>query len=636
MRFALSFLTAFAIWSCGRPDATAAPKAAQGQLDLRNHNFATGGPVQLEGEWEFHWQKFLPDIKPTEVPAYKHPGAWNDFVHEGTPIGGPGYGTYRLRLLLPESTPELSLRTSDLRSAARIHVGSRTHPLGEPGRDRPATRPFSRPEATPLPPGENELILSIEIANFHHNTGGMIQSPVLSLRDQSDQSRIAQSVWQGTLAGFFFLFGLYHFILFFNRKENTVLWFGAYCVLISIRTMLTGEQIVYLLWRDLDFRLDMAFTYVNLHLLVACGALLIHAMFPEDFKLWIRNGYVAFCLSYTLTVLFLPSEQYSRLLIGFQIPMLVFIVYALITIIQATWRGRPSAGLFLFGFGFLAAGAIADILISIFYGYSTPYTAMGLVAAVFAQSVVISQRFSAAFRQVEALYAEALQLRDQVLQSEKLSTIGTMAAGIVHDLKNPVAVIKGYLEMADSDSIGRETRRKFLSTVDQEANRMLALVQDLLDYSQGSVEIQRTWLEAHEYADQVQRALSPLFQARGVAFILQLDYRGPLQIDPDRFLRVLINIADNAAAVLEPNQKFTLRVMGAPQKVVFELEDNGPGIPVEIQDRLFDPFVTQGKKHGTGLGLAIARSIVEAHGGSITFKSSSAGTVFRIGLPGAL
>jgi signal transduction histidine kinase len=113
-----------------------------------------------------------------------------------------------------------------------------------------------------------------------------------------------------------------------------------------------------------------------------------------------------------------------------------------------------------------------------------------------------------------------------------------------------------------------------------------------------------------------------------------LAFDGPVLMDGDRFRRVIYNIAGNAADAMPAGGKLIIDVAQEPGRVVFTFVDNGPGIPDEIQETLFEPFVTHGKSHGTGLGMAIVKKIVEQHGGQITYDSKRGqGTKFVVKLP---
>lgn len=235
---------------------------------------------------------------------------------------------------------------------------------------------------------------------------------------------------------------------------------------------------------------------------------------------------------------------------------------------------------------------------------------------------------------LKTAHADARTLRQKLLQQEQLATVGNMAAGIVHDLKNPMGIIKGSVELADDSNIGAAERRKLLQIIDQESDRMILLVQDLLNYSQGAVSVEKTMVNLTEYADRIRTVLSPGMQRKKIRFTLNVPEQLHATIDAERFLRVLINIANNATDALSEGGEFVIDISRAQNQILFALRDNGPGIPESIRDTLFEPFVTHGKAHGTGLGMAIAKSMVDAHGGSISFETETGkGTTFTIKVP---
>jgi two-component system NtrC family sensor kinase len=112
-------------------------------------------------------------------------------------------------------------------------------------------------------------------------------------------------------------------------------------------------------------------------------------------------------------------------------------------------------------------------------------------------------------------------------------------------------------------------------------------------------------------------------------------YDAPVRIDRHRLLRVFGNLIRNAQEAMARTDEKTLRFTAKRinDSVHFEISDTGCGIPAQLLPRMFEPFVTQGKSNGTGLGLAISKAVVEAHGGSISVKSSERGTTFEVDLP---
>ncbi len=234
-------------------------------------------------------------------------------------------------------------------------------------------------------------------------------------------------------------------------------------------------------------------------------------------------------------------------------------------------------------------------------------------------------------------HAKFSRLKAEAVRQEKLAAIGQMAAGIVHDFKNSIGVIKGYAEMiAEDDLDDRLEAAEFATTIASEADRISSMAYDILEYSRGELTLDRSNVTVSTFLEDVRIAIAPYFSQRGLAFTVTDAPDATISIDRRRMVRAFANIAGNAAESLssEPlaaEGRFALSARLVDDGVEFELRDNGPGIPAHIRDTLFDAFVTHGKEAGTGLGLALAKSTVDAHGGSIRFETERGkGTAFFI------
>ena len=223
-----------------------------------------------------------------------------------------------------------------------------------------------------------------------------------------------------------------------------------------------------------------------------------------------------------------------------------------------------------------------------------------------------------------------------VLQAERMELVGRFASSIVHDLKNPLAIISIATEMACAENSTLATRRVARERMTQQLDRITNLVNDILEYTRGTATTP-TFAQT-DYATFVQALVTELQQDAGLKSVI-IEYANPppsvpLALNHQRLGRVFYNLIDNAADAMLDGGRVKLRFKLTDDEVLTELEDSGKGIAPEIQDRLFEPFATYGKKSGTGLGLSIAKRIVEEHGGSISARNSaSGGAVFAFTLP---
>ncbi len=228
-----------------------------------------------------------------------------------------------------------------------------------------------------------------------------------------------------------------------------------------------------------------------------------------------------------------------------------------------------------------------------------------------------------------------LELVDERIESERLSTIGRMLQTIVHDFRNPMTAIKGYSGMVEELDLSRDRQKECAHLIIEEADRMNLMIEELLEFARGgraSLNLTRTTVE--DLAAKVRRLMEPEFQGRRVEFRTALEYPGQLLVDVERMKRAILNIASNALDAMRDGGTFTFGSRLHDGGVELVLTDTGHGIPAELQARIFEPFFTHGKARGIGLGMSITRKIVEEHGGEIHLDSEPGkGTTFTVRLP---
>lgn len=226
------------------------------------------------------------------------------------------------------------------------------------------------------------------------------------------------------------------------------------------------------------------------------------------------------------------------------------------------------------------------------------------------------------------------QTQIELLKRERLATIGQMAGSVVHDLRNPLATISTAAEMLSRTDLAPERRQTLLESQLRAAHRMHEMLRELLDFTRGSYNLT---LEKLSLAALIERAVNGVSANAGRAGVsLETNIEADLfvQADAGQLRRVFENLLTNAIQALPKGGKILLLASRQHDKARIDVIDDGPGVPPEIRERLFEPFVSHGKLGGTGLGLAIAQSIIEAHSGSIGLEPVSAsGTDFYFTLP---
>ncbi len=234
------------------------------------------------------------------------------------------------------------------------------------------------------------------------------------------------------------------------------------------------------------------------------------------------------------------------------------------------------------------------------------------------------------------------KLHDQIRQADKLSSIGILAAGVAHEINNPLSNIKLYAQILSEGGIENDsTVASSLENIFNETNRATRIVRNLLEFSrQGMPELQRT--EIHTVVDDAVEIMRPQIKLDQTEVLVQLPDNLPaIWADRGNMQQVFVNLLTNAKHALH-DKGGTIRIRAwhdtVNKKVILTFADSGSGIPAENLDRIFDPFFTTKEVgEGTGLGLAISYGIIKDHGGDIRVKSRvGEGTEFTISLPPAI
>ncbi|MCE0484080.1 MAG: ATP-binding protein [Methylacidiphilales bacterium] len=222
----------------------------------------------------------------------------------------------------------------------------------------------------------------------------------------------------------------------------------------------------------------------------------------------------------------------------------------------------------------------------------------------------------------------------EVVRKEKLSLVGEMASSLMHDLRNPLSGIHLAADLITMTHTDDETVH-CCDKIRLQCDRVVAMAGELLEFSRGESKLDLAPTDTNAFLKQFITLNEEYFRRSGVKFNLEAE-PAPIEIDSMRMLRLLQNLVSNAVEAIGSKSGGTIDIRAWVKDSVFYLtaKDNGPGIPLEVRDRIFEPFVTHGKKGGTGLGMAIARSVVTAHHGTITFETETGkGTTFLVQIP---
>jgi signal transduction histidine kinase len=242
-----------------------------------------------------------------------------------------------------------------------------------------------------------------------------------------------------------------------------------------------------------------------------------------------------------------------------------------------------------------------------------------------------------------ALAVKYRHMDDEVTRKNRLIELGTIAAGVAHEIRNPLASIKTFAQLMPERMDDPEFKNEFSKLVLKDVDRITKVIESMLAFARpAQVNIKEQ--PANDLIEEAILLVQPRLKGKRIELSREFHGNPIVNVDKHQILQVLVNLLSNAADASHDQGKIRVAT-GVNQRdingdgnrnqrfTVIEVSDNGSGIPPAVRNRLFDPFFTT-KKEGTGLGLSISQKIVRDHGGAITVSSvEGKGTSFQVNLP---
>lgn len=242
-----------------------------------------------------------------------------------------------------------------------------------------------------------------------------------------------------------------------------------------------------------------------------------------------------------------------------------------------------------------------------------------------------------------ALAVKYRRMEDQASRQNRLVELGTIAAGVAHEIRNPLASIKTFAQLMPERMEDPEFKNEFSKLVLKDVDRITKVIESMLAFARPA-QVTIGEHPANELVEEAILLVQPRLKSKRIELTREFHGNPVIKVDKHQILQVLVNLLSNAADALHEQGKIRIATgvsqrnlagdgSGSQNYAVIEVSDNGPGIPAAVRGRLFDPFFTT-KKEGTGLGLSISQKIARDHGGAITVSSvEGKGASFQVNLP---
>ncbi len=464
--FLLLLLLGYTLGACS--ERKAPPKAVKGVLDLRDWDFDSlsteariadievqnvgqnseneekngDGIVNLDGEWEFYWEEIptvgengLLHLSEEKKDFINVPSAWNGHIVKRNMLnrdvlverlGGLGYATYSLKVLLPEIVP-LSFRLNYQSTAYKLFInGKLLSKMGEVSKNPDTYIPERKIQYITYQPITKEIFITLLISNYQYYEGGLNHSISIGNPEIVNQVRLDRIALDLFVAGILLVMGVYHLSLFYLRRDdNSPLYFGIFCVLISFRILIMGEIYLRNIFPNLKYSQNLVIEFFTIYLGLAIFNEFISSLYPLEIISIFKKLVSSFGIIFGAIVLLFPIYYFTSILPIYQIFLVLFLLYTIYVFTKAIVYKREGARTILLGFMVFGFVIINDILYAnniINTGDLGPH---GFVFFVFSQAFLLTSRFAKAFHQVKDLSLNlerkiADRTRDLDLQKTKI------------------------------------------------------------------------------------------------------------------------------------------------------------------------------------------------------------------------
>ena len=615
-----------------------------GVLDLQNWSLNQRGVLNLNGEWNFYWKRFvsykeLTENNPVADVIADVPAVWNSYSLNGEKLPGFGYATYSIYVVNAAADEPLALRIPTFSTAYELYINDNlVSSNGKVATNKEQFEPGYMPKVVEFTPKSESFTLIFHVSNFTYARGGMWYPINMGKPEQIRNMEKIISDKDLFLFGALLVMAFYYLVIFLLRREDkSSLYYVFMCIIFAGRTMIYGDYLVYRLIPFISFRAIIIISYITLCWFSICAAFMVGELFPEEkSKKILKAGWI-YALVATLLFMLTPISFFTRWVNIVQFFAILFGVYSVYTLGLAFLKGRRGAGIVLVGAMIVIISAMHDVLYNnnIILSNSGEWVSLSLFILLLLQSFILARRSSEAFRNVNTL-------SQQLLRMDKIKD--EFLANISHELRTPLSGILGITEamLKGVDGEMNSCQKQNLSIIAGSSRRLANLVNDILDYSKmkyGDILLNIQPIRIEGLIHTVVKIFQQLSLSKDYEIISEIsDDLPPVMADENRVVQILYNLVGNAV-------KFTtsgcIKVSARKAESMMEIcvSDTGEGIPENKLEDIFKYFeqvdTSLTRSHGgTGLGLPITKHLVELHKGSIWVESQQGvGSRFTFTLP---
>lgn len=657
----------------------------KGIIDLREIEFDQGTVINLNGEWEFYWEKFLYPFdfdsgkQPTPDCYGKVPSYWTSYDPDNCDITGQGYATYRLRILLPRNFREEIMFEVPVFDAAfdlyldYFYAGGN----GTPGISKQDSKAGYSPFMVSYTPVNDTLQIIVLVSNYQHRRGGFWKSMRIGHPEKLSRFENRYNMISIISLGVLFSFSLFFFFFFiFFRKDKTPLFLSLALAGILFRLMCTNTYSVLLL-TDISWEWIIRFEYLGSFIALLFGMWYLYSLYPSKILYQLTRLNTLISVILILIILFFRVEIFSYSMLYFQPAAMAFLLYYFYASGRNAIRGQKTDIIYFSALVILLIALVNDILlanseIAIFNKYTSHFA---IQIFVFLQSIMLILKWIFVYKEKERLTGEIkyININLEKLVEERTGEVKTrnkeisnqnikiasqnkklqealdfknrVFSIIAHDLRSPVANLIQITELLKEDSL-KSKDKEFRISANELAKSAGELIDNLLYWggSQGDqIRYNPDSCDISVIVSDVIKVFKEMARQKSIKLKYIADGEKYAFCDKELITIVIRNLVSNALKFTHKNGMVSVTTSPHPDKkntTLILVKDTGIGIPEDKIKNIFgsdklESIMGTANEKGTGLGLRLCQELIDLNKGTIKVKSShETGTTFFISLPG--
>lgn len=639
-----------------------AENASNGFIDLRNNKTFFTNPVDLNGEWEFFWQKQYIDIKnSTQRDLVYVPASWDNKKYDRY-----GYATYHLKVLIDSKKCKSSvgLYIPSICNNYNLYIDNKkVANVGNFSSNETFAEPDYRPQVVYFEPNSDTLDIYFEVSNFFYREGGINYAVKIGDGKIMNTFFNESIIFNAFSAGVFFIMFIYFLSFFLVSKRDTIaIYFSLLCLTSCLRLISTDMAIMRSFDISIPWDILVKIEFISIYSMITSGGLFISAFFPKQTNKIILYSICAINLFIILFTVFASVNVSSYIMPFFKIFSIFQLAFQANVVFRALFNKERLSVLVCIGFLIVFVCGINDALYSAELIKSVYLLPLGLISFVFIMAFVVTRKFSLAFVDVQDLSEElaivnknqediierrTLELNNKANELEKNNAVKDKILNIIaHDLRAPIKTLNQVLNWVEEDEeLTINETKKYLKSINRNVENLNLTIENLLTWSKNElngINSDLSSFDIRSIINQVVELCRLQIDTKEIKLINQVVDRHIVFADSNHIHLILRNLISNAIKFSNPKGTITISAFQINSQLQVCVADNGIGISPEAQTKLFklnEHFTTYGtaNEKGTGLGLLLCKDYIEQNGGKLWVESElGKGTkvIFRINMAG--